>query len=498
MANVGRRGFVQGAIGGASALAVASATMAHAAPRRLPNIVFILVDDMGWGDIAAYNPNSKIPTPNLDRMAKQGMRFNDMHASSAVCTPSRYSILTGQYPWRNSDKSGALTGYAPSLIKQGRLTVAGMLKKAGYYTAGVGKWHLGLGDQPKTDFSKPFHPAPTDHGFDYYFGLAASLDMPPYAYFENDHLVTPATDKIEAAGKEGGAANGGRGNLGYHRGGGAMAPGFKFEQVLPDFTDKAIEIVNRQAKKAEPFFLYFALTSPHNPWLPLPEYKGKSRAGDYGDYVYQTDAMVGKVLAAIEDAGIAGDTLIYFTSDNGAPWDDVRIEQYGHRANADWRGRKSDVWEGGHRIPCIVKWPGHVAPGSVSNEMLSLTDFMATVAAVTGQKLPSDAAEDSFNALPLLEGRNKKPIRETIIHESGKGLRSIREGSWKLEMGLGSGGFSLPDSADPVPGGPTVQLYDLKSDPGELNNLWHARPDIVERLTKKLKQAEAAGRTRPI
>lgn len=494
MARVGRRDFVKGSIAGASAMAMAASGMAHAAGKRAPNIVFILVDDMGWGDIGAYNPHSKIPTPNIDRLAQQGMRFNDMHSSSAVCTPSRYSILTGRYPWRASDKSGALSGYAPSLIDQGRLTVAGMLKKAGYYTAGVGKWHLGLGNGEQTDFSQPFHPAPTDHGFDYYFGLAASLDMPPYAYFENDRLITPATEKIKAAGKEAGS----KGALGYHWRGGAMAPGFKFEQVLPDFTDKAVEIVKRQAKKAEPFFLYFALTSPHNPWLPLPEYRGKSLAGDYGDFVYQTDAMVGRVIAAIEDNGIADDTIVYFTSDNGAPWDDERIEQYAHRANADWRGRKSDVWEGGHRIPCIVKWPGRVAAGSVSDELLSLTDFMATMAAVTGQPLPDDAAEDSFNALPALERRNRKPIRETIIQESGKGMRSIREGYWKLELGLGSGGFSLPDSVTPALGGPQGQLYDLEADPGELNNLWSAKPEIVERLTRKLREAEAAGRTRKL
>jgi arylsulfatase A-like enzyme len=276
-----------------------------------------------------------------------------------------------------------------------------------------------------------------------------------------------------------------------------MMPGFDFDQVTPTFTGKAVDIINRQAKKAEPFFLYFALPSPHTPWLPLPEYRGKSRAGDYGDFVVQADAMIGKVLAAIEDNGIAGDTLIYFASDNGAMWDDEWIQRYGHRANASWRGRKSDVWEAGHRIPCIVKWPGHVPAGSVSNEMLSLTDFMATVAAVTGQKLPDEAAEDSFNALPALERRNRKPIRETVIQESGKGMRSIREGNWKLELGLGSGGFSEPIKVDPVPGGPQGQLYDLRTDPGERNNLWSKHPEIVERLSRKLKEAEAAGRTRP-
>ena len=489
MANVGRRDFMKSAISGASAIAMAGPVMANAAP-RLPNIVFILADDLGWGDIGANNPNSAIPTPNIDRLAKQGMRFTDMHSSSAVCTPSRYSILTGQYPWRNTDKSGALTGYAPSLIKQGRLTVAGMLKQAGYYTAGVGKWHLGLGDKQPTDYSQPFHPAPTDHGFDYYYGLPASLDMPPYVYFENDRCVVPPTASTEDQANE-------KGPFGKFWRHGAMMPGFDFDQVTPTFTSKAVEIVNRQARKAEPFFLYFALPSPHTPWLPLPEFRGKSRAGDYGDFVCQVDAMVGKVLAAIEDNGIAGETLIYFTSDNGAMWDEDHIERFGHRANASWRGRKADVWEAGHRIPCFVKWPGHVAPGSTCNEMLSLTDFMATVAAVTGQKLPDNAAEDSFNALPALERRNTRPIRETLISESGKGMRTFREGNWKLEMGLGSGGFSDPITVAPVPGGPQGQLYDLKADPAERNNLWTQRPDIVARLSAKLKQAEEAGRTRP-
>jgi arylsulfatase A-like enzyme len=490
MSAVARRAFMKGALGGASAAALAGSALAGPTAKRLPNIVFILADDMGWGDIGVNNPNSGIPTPNLDRLSKQGMRFTDMHSSSAVCTPSRYSILTGQYPWRNSDKPGALTGYASSLIKPGRLTVAGMLKQAGYYTAGVGKWHLGLGDKQPTDYSKPFHPAPTDHGFDYYYGLPASLDMPPYVYFENDHCIATPTANTEDQANE-------KGPFGKFWRHGAMMPGFDFDQVTPTFTNKAVEIVNRQAKKAEPFFLYFALPSPHTPWLPLPEYRGKSRAGDYGDFVCQVDAMVGKVLAAIEDNGIAGETLIYFASDNGAMWDEEHIERFGHRSNADWRGRKSDVWEAGHRIPCIVKWPGHVAPGSTCTEMLSLTDFMATVAAVTGQKLPDNAAEDSFNALPALEKRNTKPIRQTIIAESGKGMRSIRERYWKLEMGLGSGGFSDPIDVDPVPGGPKVQLYDLKTDPAEQNNLWDKHPEIVARLTEKLKQAEAAGRTRP-
>jgi arylsulfatase A-like enzyme len=418
------------------------------------------------------------------------MRFTDMHSSSAVCTPSRYSILTGRYPWRSTLKKGALSGYAPSLIDAGRLTVAGFLKRAGYYTAGVGKWHLGLGTDKKTDYSKPFHPAPTDHGFDYFYGLPASLDMPPYLYFENDHAVAAPTAHTDTHGKD-------TAPLGVFWRGGDMMPGFDFPQVVPTLTDKAVDIVNHRAKEKNPFFLYFALPSPHNPWLPLPEYKGKSRAGDYGDYVYETDAMVGKVLTALEDNGIADNTLVVFASDNGAPWDDENINRYEHRANADWRGRKSDVWEGGHRIPCLMKWPGHIAPGSVSNEMASLTDFMATVAAALNLPLPDDAAEDSFNMLPALEQRNTSPIRKTMVDASGKGMLCIREGSWKLEMGLGSGGFTEPMSVDPVPGGPQGQLYDLSVDPGEQHNVWSEHPDIVDRLTRELKKAEADGRTRP-
>lgn len=491
MANVGRRAFVKSVIGGVSAIATVGAAKVEASPQRLPNVVFILADDMGFGDIGSNNPNSAIPTPHLDRLARQGMRLTDMHSSSAVCTPSRYSILTGQYPWRATNKPGALDGYASSLIKPGRLTVAAMLKEAGYYTAGVGKWHLGLGEKRPVDYSKPFHPAPTDHGFDYYYGLPASLDMPPYLYFENDRAVaspsakTPDTRMDEAP-------------YGAFWRGGAMMPEFDFEQVMPTFTDKALDVINRQAKQPKPFFLYFALTSPHTPWLPLPEYKGKSRAGDYGDFAYQTDAMIGKVLAALEDTGIADDTIVFFASDNGPQWGDELIERYGHRSAGTWRGRKGDVWEAGHRIPCIVKWPKRIAAGSVSNEMLSLTDFMATIAAITGQQLPDNSAEDSFNMLPALEQRNKAPIRESIIQESGKGTRTIREGSWKLELGLGSGGFSEPIEVTPLPDGPKGQLYDLDADPGERTNLWSARPDIVDRLMTKLKQAEAAGRTRPV
>lgn len=485
--SIDRRAFVATALGATTVLVTRPLDAATPRTRR-PNIVFILADDMGWGDMGAYNPDSAVPTPNLDRLASRGMRFTDMHASSAVCTPSRYSILTGRYAWRSRLKHGVLNGYDPTLIEEGRLTVAGMLKRAGYYTAGVGKWHLGLGRDEKTDYSKPLDPAPTDHGFDYYFGIPASLDMPPYLYFENDHAVAQPT----------GQTPGSKAERGVFWRPGPMMPGFDIGQVVPTLTTKAVDVIARAAADpAKPFFLYFALPSPHTPWVPAPEFKGKSRAGDYGDYVNETDAMVGRVLAALDAHGVADDTIVVFTSDNGADWHEEDIDRYPHRANANWRGRKADIWEAGHRVPFLIRWPGHVRPGSTSAEIGSLTDFMATVAAILNLPLPDDAAEDSFNLLPAIEERNRQPIRATIIDHSIDGMFTIREGNWKLELGLGSGGFTAPRRVDPAPGGVSGQLYDLTADPGETNNLWDRHPEIVQRLSALLARYQQDGRTRP-
>ncbi len=483
---IGRRSFVAGALGATTVLV--SAPLAAKTRRRRPNIVFVLADDMGWGDIGAYNPQSGVPTPNLDRLAAHGMRFTDMHSSSAVCTPSRYSILTGRYAWRSRLKKGVLNGYDPTLIEEGRLTVAGMLKAAGYHTAGVGKWHLGLGSDPSTDYAKPLNPAPTDHGFDYYFGIPASLDMPPYLYFENDRAVAqPSTE-----------TKGSKDPRGVFWRAGAMMPGFDFTQVVPTLTQKAVDVIRKAGSTPEqPFFLYFSLPSPHTPWLPAPEFKGKSRAGLYGDYAHETDAMVGKVMAALEANGVADNTIVVFTSDNGADWKEEDGDRYAHRANAGWRGRKADIWEAGHRVPFLVQWPGHIKPGSVSAEIGSLTDFMATVAAILDLPLPDDAAEDSFDLSPALERRNRRPIRSTIVDHSIDGMFTIREGNWKLELGLGSGGFSAPRRVEPDPAGPAGQLYDLGTDPGETNNVWDRHPDIVARLSGLLKVYQDAGRTRP-
>ena len=467
-------------------LAFAVSALAQAVGR--PNIVYILADDLGWGDLACYNPDTAIPMPNANRLAAEGMRFTDMHSSSAVCTPSRYSILTGRYCWRTSMKKSVLNGYSPNLIEAGRLTVPGMLKSLGYYTAGVGKWHLGLGSEPKADYSKPLRPGPLEHGFDYYFGIPASLDMDPYVYFENDRTVERPTSSTA----------GSKTPRGVYWRPGAMAPGFDINQTLPVLTAKVVDIIDaRAAQPKQPFFLYFPMTGPHTPWLPTAEFQGKSKAGDYGDFVCQVDATIGRVLDALDRNGLAKNTLVMLASDNGADWKLEDQARYAHRANANWKGEKADIWEAGHRIPFIARWPGRIRAGRVSDELGCLSDLMSTLAAVTGYHLPENSADDSFNLLPALLEQNTKPIRQDVIHHSNDGIFSIRRGQWKLEEGLGSGGFSPPGNVDPAPGGPKGQLYDLAKDPGELNNLYQKRPDIVDSLSTLLEKYKVQGRTRP-
>ncbi len=453
-----------------------------------PNIVLILLDDLGIGDAGAYNPRSAIPTPNIDRLAKEGMRFTDMHSSSAVCTPSRYSILTGRYCWRSRLKKGVLDGTGTNLIEPGRLTLPGLLKDAGYYTAGVGKWHLGLGDGETADYTKPLRPGPNDHGFDYYFGIPSSLDYPPYLFFENDRVVEAPTAHTDGSKEPRGV---------FWRDG-QIAPSFKMEQVVPTLTDKAVSIVRDSSGRKQPFFLYFPLPSPHTPWVPLPEYRGKSGAGDYGDYVVETDAMIGRVLDEIDARGIAGNTVVMVASDNGADWKLEDAAEFAHRANGPWRGEKADAWEAGHRIPFLIRWPGHVKAGTTSNETGSLTDIMATLAGALALPLPDDAAEDSFNLSPVLTQTAHKPIRPNIVDHSIDGVFVIREGNWKLILGLGSGGFSPPKEVAPAPGGPRGQLYDLEADPREENNLYSKRPDIVAHLSATLEKLQREGHSRPL
>jgi len=486
MSQLNRRSFCRTLVALPAAL---PAGLNAAAEAALPNIVYVLADDLGWGDLGCYNAESAVPTPNANRFAAQSIRFTDMHSPSAVCTPTRYGILTGRYCWRSSLKSGVLWGYSPNLIEPGRMTVPSMLKSRGYYTAGIGKWHLGLGDTEKTDYDRPLHPNPTDHGFDYYFGIPASLDMDPYLYFENDRVVEKPSSHTDGKNSPRGV---------FWRGGG-IAPHFQIEDVLPTLTDRATKLIHeRAAKPPQPFFLYLALTAPHTPWVPKPEFQGRSKAGIYGDFVAQVDATLGRVLQALDETKLAENTLVVFTSDNGADWKPEDKARYAHRANANWRGEKADIWDAGHRIPFLARWPGKIKPGTVSDELGCLTDLMGTTAAITGAAVRNDAGEDSYNLLPALTGKRGKPIREAVVHHSSLGMFSIRQGEWKLESGLGSGGFSAPTHIDPKPGGPQGQLYHLGKDPTEADNVWLQHPEVVARLTALLEKYQGQGYSRPM
>jgi arylsulfatase A len=366
-----------------------------------PNIVFILADDLGLGDLGCYNPKSKIATPNMDRIATEGMRFNDAHTPSAVCSPTRYGVLTGRYAWRSRLKNGVLWGYSRSLIEPGRETVASLLKKQGYATAAVGKWHLGLQqtdenvtapvpdaseilpeDHPHAvDYSRPLSPGPNSVGFDYFFGIPASLDMNPYVYVENDHVVEAATNEIARS------AHRRQGGDGVWRAG-KIAPSFKHIDVLPRITEKATEWLGQQSAE-KPFFLYFPLSAPHTPWVPTEEFMKDSKVGYYGGFVAQVDWVVGQVLKTLDERGLAENTMIVLTSDNGSHWPVSDIEQWGHAANMHYRGQKADIWEAGHRVPFLVRWPGRIAKESTSDRTICLTDFMATAAEMTGAELPA-------------------------------------------------------------------------------------------------------------
>jgi arylsulfatase A-like enzyme len=459
-------------------------------PARPPNIVVVLADDLGYGDPGCYNKDSRIPTPHMDKLAKQGMRFTDAHTPASVCTPTRYGILTGRYPWRSALKKGVLQGYDPMLIEPGRLTLAALLRAAKYRTGIIGKWHLGLGKQKKADFTKPLTPGPNDVGFDYFFGISASLDMPPYVYLENDKVTQAATGMIEASEQLR------KGGKGFWRAG-EIAPDFKHAEVLDKITDKVVAWIGQQTRE-QPFFLYFALTAPHMPWLPAKEYVGKSQAGPYGDFVVHVDDVLGRVVKALDDHKLADDTLLIFTSDNGAYWIPGDIERWVHRANGELRGQKADIWEGGHRVPFIARWPGKVAAGSVTREVICLTDLVATAAALAGQKLPVDGGEDSFDIGPVLRGEKLKgPVREATVHQASDGTLAIRQGPWRLALALGSHGFSAPKEVKPKEGEPPGELINLKEDIQERKNHWQQEPEVVRRLTALLERYQKEGRSRP-
>lgn len=498
------------------AFTLCSLVLAAASPAvraAKPNIIYILCDDLGYGDVKCLNTDGKIATPNMDRLGKAGMIFTDAHSSSAVCSPTRYGIMTGRYNWRSPLQSGVLGGLSPRLIEPGRMTVASMLKDHGYATACIGKWHLGMDwvkqagkevtelsvetpDQVhNVDYSQPIKNGPNSVGFDYYYGIAASLDMVPYTFIENDHVTAlPTVDKSFPF-TEGRESKPSR--LG------PAAPGFEAHDVLPTLARKAVDYIGQRAKDAQngkPFFLYLPLNAPHTPIAPSAEWKGKSGISPYADFVMETDWAIGEVLHALEERGLADNTIVFMASDNGCSpsADFAELAEKGHHPSYVFRGYKADIFDGGHHIPFLVRWPGKIKAGSTSDQVVCLTDFMATCADVLGIKLPDNAAEDSVSLLPALFGKADKPLHEAVIHHSVNGSFAIRQGNWKLELCPSSGGWSDPRPNTPAAKKlPAVQLYDLSADIGEKTNVEAEHTEVVDRLTRLLEKIVADGRSTP-
>lgn len=501
-----------------SCLVTFAAFAVEAAAER-PNIILIVADDLGYGDLRCYNSESKVATPHIDRLAGEGMRFTDAHSPATVCTPSRYSLMTGQMAFRVPNGGVVFTGVGgPSLIAENRLTLPKMLKQQGYTTAAVGKWHIGLtfrdaqGDPIRksgldavreVDFSRRIEGGPLDHGFDRFFGTACcpTTDW-LYAFIDGDRVPVPPTGALDrSALPKHPYANDCRGGL--------IAPDFDLQEVDMLFLQKSREFLAQHARTSpkQPFFLYHATQAVHLPSFAGKDFRGKSQAGPHGDFIAEFDHIVGVLLRELDRLGFAENTLVILTSDNGPETTAVvhMRQDYGHDGARPWRGVKRDAWEGGHRVPFIVRWPGHVKAGTTSEQPASLTDVMATVAAVIGAELTRDAAEDSFDLRPALEGKATSAIRPYLLTQAFGGARtlSIQRGNWKYIDHAGSGGnnynqgemapFALPDNAPSAPG----QLYDLTKDPGEKDNLFFQRADLVKELKTLLEESKTAGRSRP-
>jgi arylsulfatase A len=523
-----RRRFLQASGISAAALTIGQTALGHCGTcetkpaAQKPSVILILVDDMGFGDPQCYNAKSLIPTPNIDALAKAGMRFTDAHSPSSVCTPTRYSILTGRYCWRTRLKRSVLWEWASPLIAKDRLTMGKMFQSLGYSTACVGKWHLGedwskirtplkKGAKPpkgKTaysgrggpatyDFTQPILEGPNTRGFDYYFGTSVP-NFPPYCFIENDHTVGIPTEQKP------------KGMFGCN---GPALKGWDLTKIIPGLFDKANGWVKTEAAKADkPFFLYLPLTGPHTPIAPTKKFQGKTKAGLYGDFIHEIDYYIGTLMKTLQDSGEADNTIVIFTSDNGSParsgenmkGEKSSIHKTGHIPAGEWRGLKADAWEGGHRVPFIVRWPGNTPAAKISNEPVCSVDLIATLAAATGYDLPDDTAQDSHNLLDLFTGKpvgidaGKPAIREAVVHHSIKGTFCLRQGDWKLIAGLGSGGFSGKGPKSLRPKGAKGQLYNLKLDPKENDNLWLKRPEKVAEFTALLKKYKKTGRSAPL
>ena len=488
---------------------------------KRPNIVYILADDMGYGDMECNNSASKIPTPNLNRLAEQGMRFTDAHAGSSVCTPSRYSIMTGRYCWRSRLKEGIVWQWDGALIEPEQKTVAQLLREQDYRTACIGKWHLGLDwtlqddSQPsdhvnfgemvsdqraeigqQIDYTKRIGGGPVDRGFESYFGVDVP-NFPPYTWFENDRVAeVPTMQKPDE-------------QYGHP---GASIPGWSLEQMVPEFTRRAVDYIESQASAEKPFFLYLPLTSPHSPVVPNEEFKGKSSIGNYGDFVCEVDWVVGKVVAALERSGLSDDTLVIFTSDNGPEsrtHDEegayLRAKDRGHYSMGELRGVKRDLWEGGHRVPFIAKWPREVSAGVTCDQLISLSDFMATCAEMSGATLAEGEAEDSVSILKLLRGEDGSPVREFAVHHSCNGRFAVRRVDWAYidyPTGEDNGnGMGEPDWYKEERGYVShehpAELFHLGDDPAERRNRYADEPELVAEMKALLRKIQGSSISLP-
>lgn len=483
---------------------------ADAAELPKPNIVVILADDLGYGDVPCYNPDrGKILTPHIDRLAAQGMRFTDGHSSSGVCSPSRYTLLTGRYHWRSRLQTGIVGVFGEPLIAADRLTIGSLAKQHGYRTAAIGKWHLGWdwpieaqhrkflqgakegkgGEAPvataehqaawREIFAKPIAGGPTTRGFDRYFGTDVP-NWPPYCFIANDHTVGIPTEFLPPE------------NFKNHLASlqGPALEGWRLQAILPALADRAAGFISEAAGSKEPFLLYLPLTSPHTPLAVNEPWRGKSGLNTYADLVMETDAAVGRVLEAVEKSRVADRTLVFFTSDNGcAPYiGAAELESKGHYPSGPLRGYKGDAWEGGHRVPFIVRWPGVTKPGSVCGQLVHQADLMATVAEILGTKLPDAAGEDSFSLLPLLQGKSR-PVREHAVSCAANGVPALRQGYWKLILGPGAGAFNKDRGEE------GVQLFNLTDDLGERKNLAAEQPDRVAQMRALMESLIANGRS---
>ena len=456
-------------------LGLALATTTLFAQVEKPNIIFVLCDDLGYGDIRCLNPErGKIPTPGVDRLAKEGMIFNDAHSGSSVCTPTRYGLLTGRYSWRTTLQKGVVQGYDDNLIKKDRPTVASFLKAQGYHTGIIGKWHLNFHyldpESGKKLIKKGRNLAPvgskipdgpTTRGFDYFHGFHHARNMK--MVIEGDTLIAH-DDEIN---------------------------------MLPRITKHSVEYIKARAADKKPFFLYVPYGSPHTPIVPNKEWQGKSGISPYADFVMETDDGFKQILDALDETGLTENILVIFSADNGCSKaaDIQKLKKNGHYPSAHLRGSKADLWDGGHRVPFIVRWPGHVAAGSKTDQLICLTDLFATCAEILDKPLPEKTAEDSVSFLPALKGQPIVSTRKGVIHHSISGHFAYRQGKWKLLLARSSGGWTAPKENQVKKNAPIAQLYDMEADPSETNNLYTSQPEIAAQLLKQLEADVTSGRS---